>query len=139
MGLPFLVAELASRDALRRAKADRTAYEGVFPLDGAIAVYAYTRDVGTAAPEAGTDLQARMFTPRMTEDPATGSATAAAAALLAEVRGGANLRLRVGQGVDMGRPSLLLARAGRQGGAMIAYVGGRCVTAMEGSFRLPSP
>ena len=89
--------------------------------------------------EAGTDLQARMFTPRMTEDPATGSATAAAAALLAEIKEGADLRLRVGQGVDMGRPSLLLARAGRQDGAMIAYVGGRCVTAMEGSFRLPSP
>ncbi len=139
VGLPFLVAELASRDALRRAKADRTAYEGVFPLDGATAVYAYTRDVGTAAPEIGTDLQARMFTPRMTEDPATGSATAAATALLAEIRGGADLRLRVGQGVDMGRPSLLLARAGRQGRAMVAYVGGRCVTAMEGSFRLSGP
>ena len=139
VGLPFLVAELASRDALRRAKADRAAYEGVFPLDGAVAVYAYTRDVGTAAPEVGTDLQARMFTPRMTEDPATGSATAAATALLAEVRSGADLSLRVGQGVDMGRPSLLLARAGRQGGAMIACVGGRCVAVMEGSFRLPSP
>ena len=138
VGLPFLVVELASRDALRRARSDRTAYGSVFPLDGAVAVYAYTRDVGTAAPEAGTDLQARMFTPRMTEDPATGSATAAAVALLAEVRGGADLHLRVGQGVDMGRPSLLLARAGRQGGAMIAYVGGRCVTAMEGSFRLPA-
>jgi len=76
VGLPFLVVELASRGALRRAKPDRAAYDGLFPLDGAIAVYAYTRDVGTA-PEAGTDLQARMFTPRMTEDPATGSATAA--------------------------------------------------------------
>jgi len=75
----------------------------------------------------------------MTEDPATGSATAAAAALLAEVGGGADLRLRVGQGVDMGRPSLLLARAGRQGGTTVAYVGGRCVMAMEGSLRLPSP
>ena len=139
VGLPFLVVELASRDTLQRARSDRSAYESVFPLDGAIAVYAYTRDVGTAAPEAGTDLQARMFTPRMTEDPATGSATAAATALLAEVRGGADIRLRVGQGVDMGRPSLLLARAGRQGGAMIAYVGGRCVAAMEGSFRLPGP
>ena len=139
VGLPFLVAELASRDALRRVKADRTAYEGIFPLDGAIAVYAYTRDVDTAAPEAGTDLQARMFTPRMTEDPATGSATAAVTALLAELRGATDYRLRVGQGTDMGRPSLLLARAGRQGGAMIAYVGGRCVTAMEGTFRLPNP
>ena len=115
-------------ELLRVERADRLRFAG----------YAYTRDVGTAAPEAGTDLQARMFTPRMTEDPATGSATAAATALLAEVRGG-DLRLRVGQGVDMGRPSLLLARAGRQGSAMIACVGGRCVAAMEGSFQLPGP
>ncbi len=139
VGLPFLVVELATRNALRRAKPDRAAYDGLLPLDGATAVYAYTRDIGADAAEAGTDVQARMFTPRMTEDPATGSATAAVTALLAELQGEAELRLRVGQGVDMGRPSLLLARAGRQEGAMIAYVGGRCVTAMEGSFRLPSP
>ena len=136
VGLPFLVVELASRDALRRAKPDRAAYDDVLPLDGATAVYAYTREVSTVAPETGTDLQARMFTPRMTEDPATGSATAAVTALLAELRGATDFRLRVGQGTDMGRPSLLLARAGQQGSAMIAYVGGRCVAAMEGSFRL---
>ena len=136
VGLPFLVVELATRDALRRARPDRAAYDGLLPLDGATAVYAYTRDVGTDAPDAGTDLQARMFTPRMTEDPATGSATAAVTALLAAPRGGADLRLRVSQGVDMGRPSLLLARAGRQGGGTAAFVGGRCATAMEGSFVL---
>lgn len=136
VGLPFLVVELATRDALRRARPDRAAYDGLLPLDGATAVYAYTRDVGTDAPDAGTDLQARMFTPRMTEDPATGSATAATTALLAALRGGADLRLRVSQGVDMGRPSLLLARAGRQGGGMAAFVGGRCAAAMEGSFVL---
>ena len=136
VGLPFLVAELASRDALRRAKPDRAAYNDLFPLDGAVAVYAYTRDVDTTAPEVGTDLQARMFTPRMTEDPATGSATAAATALLADVRGGDDLSLRVGQGVDMGRPSLMSARAGVREGAVTAFVGGRCIAVMEGSFAL---
>lgn len=135
VGLPFLLVELASRDALRRARPDRAAFDGLLPLDGATAVYAYTRDVGTGPGEAGTDLQARMFTPRMTEDPATGSATSAAVALLAELRG-MDVSLRVGQGVDMGRPSLLLARAQRQGSATVAYVGGRCVAAMEGSFVL---
>jgi trans-2,3-dihydro-3-hydroxyanthranilate isomerase len=136
VGLPFLVMELASRDALRRAMPDRAAYEVLLPLDGATAVYAYTREVGGEAPEAGTDLQARMFTPRMTEDPATGSATAAVTALLSELRGSADLQLRVGQGVDMGRPSLLRARASRQHGAVTAFVGGRCVAVMEGSFSL---
>jgi len=136
VGLPFLVVELASRDALHRARPDRVAYAGLLPLDGAFSIYAYTRDVGTGASEAGTDLQARMFTRRMTEDPATGSATAAVTALLTEVQGKAELRLRVGQGVDMGRPSLLLARASRRDGAVTAFVGGRCVTVMEGGFLL---
>jgi len=136
VGMPFLVVELASRDALHRARPDRVTHDGLLPLDGAFSVYAYTRDVDTGASEAGTDLQARMFTSRMTEDPATGSATAALTALLTEVRGKAELHLRVGQGVDMGRPSLLLARASRWDGAVTAFVGGRCVTVMEGRFLL---
>ena len=135
VGLPFLVAELASRDALRRAKPDRSAYEDLLPLDGATSVYAYTRDVGT---DADSHLLSRMFTPRMTEDPATGSATAAVTALLAELRGCSELSLRVKQGIDMGRPSLLLGRAQRRDGEMVAFVGGRCVSVMEGNLALAS-
>ena len=44
----------------------------------------------------------------MAEDPATGSATAALTALLAELRG-EDVRLRVLQGEDMGRPSTLFS------------------------------
>jgi trans-2,3-dihydro-3-hydroxyanthranilate isomerase len=134
VGLPFLVVELASRDALRRARPDRQAYDRLFPLDGARSIYAYVSD--PAGPETGCDLQARMFTSRMVEDPATGSATAAMTALRAELGDAPELHLRVGQGVDMGRPSLLLARARRQDGATTAFVGGRCVGMFEGSFGL---
>ena len=135
VGLPFLVMELATREALRRAQPDRRAYDALLPLDGATAVYTYTRD--GCPDETGCDLQARMFTPRMTEDPATGSATAATVALLAELSGSADLRLRVGQGVDMGRPSVLLARVSRQDGAeTVVHVGGHCVAVMEGVLRV---
>ena len=73
----------------------------------------------------------------MTEDPATGSATAATVALLAELSGSADFRLRVGQGVDMGRPSILLARVSRQDGAeAVAHVGGQCVAVMEGVLQV---
>lgn len=68
-------------------------------------------------------------------DPATGSATAALAALLADVRGADALALRVAQGVDMGRPSVLLAQARRQGGALVGFVGGSCVAVMDGTLR----
>jgi trans-2,3-dihydro-3-hydroxyanthranilate isomerase len=133
VGMPFLVVELTSREALRRASPNAAAYDRLLPLDGAYSVYAYTSDVGA---EPGIDLQARMFTRRMTEDPATGSATAAMTALLTELAGVPTLSLRVGQGVDMGRPSLMLARGSRQSGQTIAFIGGRCVEVMEGSIVL---
>lgn len=138
VGLPFLVIELASRDALRRAKPNLSAYAEVLPLDGADAVYAYTRAAGDAADPVDCDLHARMFSPfdGIVEDPATGSATAATTALLAELQGADELSLRVSQGVDMGRPSLLLARARRERGTITAAVGGRCVHVLEGVFAL---
>jgi trans-2,3-dihydro-3-hydroxyanthranilate isomerase len=140
VGLPFLMVELTSRDALKRAKPDAAAFARTFPCDGSDAVYFYTRDVPKS--ETPCDLQARMFFPRgsgLGEDPATGSATVAIAALLADLdstRDG-ELRLTIGQGFDMGRPSLLLTRVRKQNGAIVsAHVGGRCVPMMEGTFRL---
>jgi trans-2,3-dihydro-3-hydroxyanthranilate isomerase len=128
VGMPFLIAELTSRDALRRAKAQIAPYAELLPLEGADGLYLYTRDSGDPA----CDLQARMFSPLdgIGEDPATGSATAAAAALIARLEALDTLSLRIHQGVDMGRPSRLLARIaeGR------AHVGGACVPIMEGAL-----
>ena len=140
VGLPFLVFEVATREALRRAKPDAAAFARTFPCDESDAVYFYTRDV--PPDEKPCDLQARMFHPGssgLSEDPATGSATVAAAALLADLSGerDGELKLRIGQGVDMGRPSLLLTRVRKQAGAIVsAHVGGGCVPMMEGTFRL---
>jgi trans-2,3-dihydro-3-hydroxyanthranilate isomerase len=147
VGLPFLVAELASRDALRRAKPDLAAHERVLPLDGADAIYVYTRDVGSG--DVPCDLMSRMFAPLdgIPEDPATGSATAAVAALLAETvaetaaaagqsGGDGDRRLRVLQGVDLGRPSLLFTRVSQAGGRVTSvHVGGRCVHVMAGTIQ----
>jgi trans-2,3-dihydro-3-hydroxyanthranilate isomerase len=140
VGLPFLVIEVASREALRRARPNVDAFARTFPLDGSDAVYFYTRDI--PANEKPADLQARMFHPGtsgLSEDPATGSATVALAALLADldpVKDG-EPRLRIAQGFDMGRPSVLLTRVVKQGGRIVsAHVGGGCVTMMEGTFRL---
>ena len=139
VGLPFLIVEVASREALRRAKPDAAAFWTTFPAVGADAVYFYTRDVPAA--EQPLDLQARMFHPGaagLSEDPATGSATGAAAAFLAALDAARDgeLKLRIGQGFDMGRPSLLLTRVIKQGGAIVsAHVGGNCVQIMEGMLR----
>ena len=136
VGMPFLIMEIATRDALRRARPDAAQYQAILPRVGAFSVYGYTRDID-AETDGDTELQARMFTSRMSEDPATGSATGAMIALRAASLEVADLRLRVGQGTDMGRPSLLLASASSEGREVTARVGGRCVAVMEGRLTLP--
>ncbi|MBO1016905.1 PhzF family phenazine biosynthesis protein [Achromobacter sp. SD115] len=137
VGLIFLVVQVASRDALRRAMPDPAGYAALLPLDGAKSIYAYTTDTGVDPAAARADIQARMFTGRMTEDPATGSATAAMTALRAALRGDGVLRLRVEQGVDMGRASVLLAHAEPRADGVWAGVAGEAVVVMEGTLAAP--
>ncbi len=139
VGLPFLAVELATRAALRRASVDPGAMASLLSGHHVAGLYAYTRAV--AADEAPAQLQARMFAPAdgIAEDPATGSATAAVGALQAALlqQPDARLELLVGQGVDMGRPSLLSVVALKAGGLVHEVrVGGRCVPVMRGRFHL---
>jgi trans-2,3-dihydro-3-hydroxyanthranilate isomerase len=88
VALPFLVVELTSREALRRARPNAAGFARILPDNRCDAIYFYTRDVPPG--EMPRDLQARMFFPGssgLIEDPATGSATVAAAALFAELAG----------------------------------------------------
>ena len=131
VGLPFLIVELASRDALRRASADRGVHARVLPPIGVDGVYAYVRGA-----DAG-EWHARMFAPldAVPEDPATGSAGAAMIALRAALpnAGEGDHAWLIRQGDDMGRPSRLHARTRREGGVVTAvHVGGGAVAMMEG-------
>jgi trans-2,3-dihydro-3-hydroxyanthranilate isomerase len=69
------------------------------------------------------------------EDPATGSANVALVGLLAHLGPESSLRLEVaiGQGVDLGRPSLLRAVAEKTDGIVTAtFIGGNCKPVMSG-------
>ena len=137
VGLAFTFVELASRDALRRAVPEAARLSPLLSAASAAGVLLYTRDGADAA----CDVQARMFSPLdgIGEDPATGSAAAALVALLASLAPARDLDLlvRVAQGVDMGRPSLLRARAVKCRGVVTsAHVGGRAVEMMRGTFNL---
>ncbi len=82
-----------------------------------------------------------MFAPLygVPEDPATGSANVALVGLLASLRPERDLtlKLRIAQGVDMGRPSLLEAAAEKRNGEVTALsIGGRCVPMMRGMLEL---
>jgi trans-2,3-dihydro-3-hydroxyanthranilate isomerase len=138
VGLPFLVTELTSRDALRRAKPSLPVHERVLPAIGTDAIFAYVR--GTAAGE----LHARMFAPLdgIVEDPATGSAAAATIALLAALQPERDGEVvwRIEQGVDMDRPSLLLGRTEKRGGLVTGvHVAGHAVPVMHGLMNVPQP
>lgn len=138
VGLPFLVLELISREALRQARPVRLAYDAVLPLDGAKSIYAYARGAGRASDPDGCDLHARMFTSRLVEDPATGSATGAVAALLAALSS-EDVSLRVQQGEDMRRPCMLLTRTARAADGIRVHVGGYCAAMFAGTFDLDAP
>lgn len=134
VGLPFLVVELATRDALRRAQPNVLVHERVLPPIGTDAVFAYSR--GSNAEH----LHARMFAPldATTEDPATGSASAALIALraLLQPQSDADVAWRIDQGVDMGRPSLILGRTEKRSGVVTAaHVGGYVVPVMRGTLQ----
>jgi trans-2,3-dihydro-3-hydroxyanthranilate isomerase len=142
VGLPFLIVELRTRDALRRATPDVRAIRDLMPLGGSDAIWLYTRDV--PPDEAGVDVQARMFSPLdgTGEDPATGSGTAAAAGLWADLspETDGELGYRVGQGVDMGRPSLLRPRVVKRAGAIASiHIAGRAVEVMRGTVAVDEP
>ena len=139
VGLPFLAVELATRAALRRASANAAAMETLLPGGEVAGLYVYTRAV--EAEDGAVQIQARMFAPGdgITEDPATGSATAAVGALQAGLleQPDVELDLQVGQGMDMGRPSLLSVSVVKAKGRVCeTRVGGRCVSVMEGRFHL---
>jgi trans-2,3-dihydro-3-hydroxyanthranilate isomerase len=133
VGLPFLVTEVISREALSRARPNTTVQMRVLPPIGTDAVFVYFRGA-----EPG-ELHARMFAPldATVEDPATGSAAAATIALLTQLRGESSIDLnwRIEQGVDMGRPSLITGRTEKRGGAVTAvYISGHAVPVMQGQL-----
>ena len=129
VGLPFAVAELASEAALAQARPATEAFRAAQerhpgPFDFALLVYV----------REGCAVQARVFAPLddIPEDPATGSAASALAALLAETEG-RDLTLDVRQGEAMGRPSRIEAAAELEGGRCVATrLTGSAVKVMEG-------
>ena len=135
-GAPFILAELKNRTALAAASPNGDVFRLEVTKHPVVSIMLYTQ-VG----EADIDIRARMFAPHLNipEDPATGSANVALIGLLATLRPEANLSLSktIAQGVEMGRPSLLQARAEKQNGVVTAtFVGGRCVPVMSGTIDL---
>jgi trans-2,3-dihydro-3-hydroxyanthranilate isomerase len=135
VGLPFIMVELRDRSVLERARISMSGFEALAAEDVMPDVYLYTR--GTD----GFDIRARMFAPLsgVPEDPATGSANCALAGLLAHYSQDFNgsFSWRIAQGVEMGRPSTLIARAEKKDGVVqTTRIGGAAVLVSEGTIYL---
>jgi trans-2,3-dihydro-3-hydroxyanthranilate isomerase len=138
VGLPFVFAELRDRAALERPRVNTRGFDAIRDVlnDGIRAsLYLYTQTIGEV------NIHARMFAPLsgVPEDPATGSAGCAVVGLLAHHSGqvSGDFSYRIAQGVEMGRPSLLLARAEKSAGVVQGtWVGGACVLVSEGLIQV---
>ncbi|MEX2494740.1 MAG: PhzF family phenazine biosynthesis protein [Woeseia sp.] len=134
VGLPFLLVEAASREVLRKARPDIPALARLRDAGIVPDVHLYLRTAGDF------DIRSRMFAPfdGVPEDPATGSANCALAAMLAhlDTTGRQEHRWRIAQGVEMGRPSVLDARTRREGTAIDVWIGGHSVLVSEGLLYL---
>jgi trans-2,3-dihydro-3-hydroxyanthranilate isomerase len=135
-GIPLAFVELKTRAALASARPRADVFAKHLPAERITGVLMYVHDRRD-----GFDLQVRMFAPLygVPEDPATGSGNVALAGLLASLRSEADLalNLRIAQGVDMGRPSLLEASAEKRGGKIVEMaIVGRCVPMMRGTLEV---
>ena len=134
-GPRFLYAPVAGLDALARARPIQPVWSAVMQAAGVDSIYLYT-------PAIGCDYRARMFSPTagISEDPATGSASAILAAQLLASGGlpEGETRLTLHQGVEMGRPSVIGLTALVQGAALTEVrIVGTAVPISEGRVRVP--
>jgi trans-2,3-dihydro-3-hydroxyanthranilate isomerase len=135
-GNNFVFAEVKSRAVLKAASRNADVFAKHLPMARAVGVHLYV-----PAQEHGVEIQSRMFAPLfgVPEDPATGSANVSLIGLLAHLDKRADLTLSrtIGQGFDMGRPSILDATAEKKAGQVTAtYIGGKCVPMLSGTIEL---
>lgn len=137
-GVNFTFARLADEAAVDRATLDRSAWQRLLADRWGAQLYIFSGQL-----DDGAELYARMFAPALgiVEDPATGAAAAAlvgAAALRSPGGEGAEFRLRILQGVRMGRRSLLEAGARVDSGQVRTMrVGGAAAYVAEGRIDIP--
>ena len=133
-GIFFIIVPLKTLDAVKRCRVVRDKYFKLVENLQAKAILVFCPE--TYQPE--NDLNTRMFCDYygIPEDPATGSANGCLAGYLAKYRyfGSSQIDIRVEQGYEIGRPSLLYLRAEDKGGKIDVSVGGKVVMVAKGEL-----
>ena len=133
-GLPFIIVPLKTREALRRIRVNTERSLEVLEHLDAKAVLTFCPQTR----QEQNDLSVRVFAHYygVPEDPATGSANGCLAGYLVKYRyfGDNWIDIRVEQGEEIGRPSLLLLKAQEDGDEIEVRVGGGVVLVARGEF-----
>jgi trans-2,3-dihydro-3-hydroxyanthranilate isomerase len=133
-GLPFLIVPLKTLDAVKKARTNRDEYFKLIERLDAKAILLFCPETYSE----DDDLNVRMFGDYfgITEDPASGSANGCLAGYLVKHRffGKDKIDLRVEQGYEIGRPSLLLLKAENKPRRIRVLVGGRAIIVAKGEL-----
>lgn len=133
-GVPTIIVPLRSLDALKQARIDRDKYFSLVENTEGKGILIFCHEARSSE----NDMSVRFFADYfgVPEDPATGSANGSLAGYLVKHRyfEKDQIDIRVEQGYEIGRPSLLLLRAGERKGSIEVNVGGRVVMVAEGKL-----
>ncbi len=133
-GVPFIIVPLKTQAALKRIKVNNDRYFELISNTQAKSILVFCPE--TYNPD--NNLSVRVFADYfgVPEDPATGSANGCLAGYLVEYLyfGEAQINLRVEQGYEIGRPSLLLLKAQRNQAEIEVFVGGKVIIVAKGEF-----
>jgi trans-2,3-dihydro-3-hydroxyanthranilate isomerase len=133
-GLPFFIVPLNNIAALKKAKIDIGKYFDLIKDTQAKGILVFCPE--THEPQ--NDISVRVFVDYygVPEDPATGSGNGCLAGYLVKYRYFAKdaINIRVEQGYEIGRPSLLLLKAEQSGENINISVGGKCIIVAQGEF-----
>ncbi|NEP56257.1 MAG: PhzF family phenazine biosynthesis protein [Symploca sp. SIO2G7] len=133
-GTPFIIVPLTNQEALKRINLNKDKYFELVDKTESKAILVFCPE--TYAPE--NDLSVRVFAEYLgiPEDPATGSANGCLAGYLVEYSyfGDKYVDIRVEQGYEIGRPSLLLLRAQQYQDRIDVSVGGKVALIAKGEF-----
>ncbi len=133
-GLPTIIVPLKTLDAVKRARVDEDKYYELVNKIQAKSILIFCPE----PIDKKNDLHVRFFANYygVLEDPATGSGNGSLAAYLVkhEYFGKKIVDIRVEQGYEIGRPSLLLLRSEEKGGKFFISVGGKVILVAKGEL-----
>ncbi len=133
-GIPIIIVPLKTHESLRRIRVNREQYFDLVENTQSKAILGFCPE--TYAPE--NDLSVRVFAEYLgvPEDPATGSANGCLAGYLVEYSyfGEKPVDVRVEQGYEIGRPSLLLLKAQKKQDIIEVSVGGKVMMIAKGEL-----